>query len=561
MKKLLVLLVALSLLITVLAGCGGGADAGNATGGEVVTVAPVTAAADTYADGDYKDVTGETPNAEITLSGSTGTLSDTTRGASGSTVTITSKGIYRVTGSSENVQITVNDSTKSGNVYLVLEDVAMTNAGAPCILVEDADKVILQVVGDCALTASDSEAVKAKDDLTVNGSGSLTVTGDDDGISCNNDLRITGAALTVNAGKIGLSAGDSVSIGGGTVTVTAGHDGVQLRNDTGDSVFNLTDGTLTISAGYDGIDVGTDAATFTGSLNLTGGKATVTAGGGSANGKTETSQKGLKCDGAVNIGDVALTVDAADDAISAGADVNITAGVSTLSSSDDGIHADATLNVAGGTLTVAKAYEGLEAETVNLTGGSVSVTSSDDGVNAAGGSDSTSTEAGPWGGSATGTLNVTGGTVYVNAGGDGLDSNGSLYVTGGTVIVEGPTDSGNGALDAGDGPDCVCSVTGGTVLALGSSGMAVNFNAGSQPSALVAVSVSAGDVITVDDGSGFTFTATKSFSTAVYSSPSLQQGKTYTLTVGNTDVTLDFSSGLYYSTAQTMGGNKGGRGF
>ncbi len=554
MKKIFAILISICLLVSLFAGCaGGGSDNGGSV--DTVTVSPVTAAADTFADGDYKDVSTETANAEITLSGSSGEISDTTRGSSGSTVTITSKGKYRVTGSSENVQIVVSDSTKSGNVYLVLDYVTMTNENAPCITVEDADKVILQIVGECALTSTGAAAVDAKDDLTVNGEGSLTVTSDGDGIECNNDLRVTGAKLTVNAGKIGLSAGDSVRIGGGSVSIAAGHDGIQLRNDTGDAFFVITDGTLVIDAGCDGIDVGTSGAAFTGSLTLAGGSVSVKAGGGSANAKTSTSQKGLKCDGDVNVGDAKLTVDAADDAVS-GANVNITAGVTALSSSDDGVHADGTLNITGGNLTVSKAYEGLEAETVNVAGGEISVTASDDGVNAAGGSDTASTEVGPWGSASTGTLNVSGGSLYVNAGGDGLDSNGSLYVTGGTVIVEGPTDNGNGALDVGDGANCVCSVTGGTVLALGSAGMAVNFGAGSQPSALVSVSGSAGDTITVDDGSGFSFTATKAFSTAVYTSPSLEQGKIYTLTAGGSAVTLDFTSSLYYSTVQGMGGRR-----
>ncbi len=564
MKKFFAILLILALLLTALSACSEKDENTDGTPGaavETVTVDPALVS-DAFSDGDYKDVTNETPNAEITLSGGEGTLSDTTRGSSGSTVTVTSKGIYRVTGSSENVQIVVDDSTKSGNIYLILDSVTMTNDAGACITVENADKVILQVVGDCTLASSGAAAVDAKDDLTVNGTGTLTVdAADDDGVKCNNDLRLTGATLNVSAGKIGLDAGDSVRIGGGTVNIEAGHDGVQVKNDEGTSYFLMTDGTLNVTAGYDGIDVGTDAAAFTGSLTLAGGSVRITAGGGRGNAKTSTSQKGLKCDGVITLGDASLTVDAADDAISAGSDVEVGAGVTTLSSSDDGVHADGAITVTGGELTVQKSYEGLEAETVNLAGGTVSVTASDDGVNAAGGSDTTSAEVGPWGASATGTLTVSGGSVYVNSGGDGLDSNGSLYVTGGIVIVEGPTDSGNGALDVGDGQNCVCSVTGGTVLALGSAGMAVNFNAGTQPSALVSVSGKAGDVITVDDGSGFTFTATKAFSTAVYTSPSLEEGKTYSLSVGANAVSLDFGSGLYYSTVQGMGGAMGGKRF
>lgn len=146
----------------------------------------------------------------------------------------------------------------------------------------------------------------------------------------------------------------------------------------------------------------------------------------------------------------------------------------------------------------------------------------------------------------------------MNCEGDGIDSNGSIYITGGLVIIEGPTTSGNGALDKGDGSDCVLSITGGTVLALGTSDMAVNFDNGSQCAALVSIPVSAGDAVTVDDGSDFSFTASKSFSCAVYSSESLSQGSSYTLTSGSSMVTLDFTSSQYFSTVSGMG-DPGGR--
>ena len=146
----------------------------------------------------------------------------------------------------------------------------------------------------------------------------------------------------------------------------------------------------------------------------------------------------------------------------------------------------------------------------------------------------------------------------MNASGDGLDSNGSIYITGGTTIVEGPTTSGNGALDKGDSNGCVASITGGTVLALGTSDMAVNFDTGTQCSALVNISGESGTEISVDDGSGFTYTATKTFSCAVYSSPNMTQGNSYTLTAGSNTANFDFTSDLYYSDVQSMG--MGGRG-
>jgi len=584
MKNKMIKRFALALAVWLAVSLCGCAASGNPagtseTGTGAATTAAGAASADTadaaagdyFSNSDIKDVTGETPDAVITLEGASGTISDTTRGASGSTVTITAKGVYRVSGTAENVTITVRDTTKSGNIYLVLDGVTMTNSDLPCILVESADKVIIQCAGENSLTytAASAEAdgaIYARDDVTLNGTGSLTVASSLHGIVGCDDVKITGGTLTVRADSIGIKANDSVRIGGGSVSIVSGHDGVQVDSDDGSGYFYMNDGALTISAGYDGIDVGTDGDSMTGYVRLDGGTIDVTAGGGSAKSKSSaTSQKGVKCDGAILVNDGTLTVSAADDAIHSGTDITIAGGALTLSSSDDGVHADNALAIRGGTVAVTKSYEGLEAYEVAVSGGEISVTASDDGINAAGGSDTASTEGWSfrWGGmntASTGTLTISGGTVYVNAQGDGLDSNGSLYVSGGLVLVEGPTGSGNGALDYGDHSGDVAEITGGTVLAIGSSGMAVNFTGGTQCAALVSLSGTAGTTITVDDGSGFSFTASKSFACAVYSSPEMTKGNSYTITAGSSSAAMDFTASLTYSNVSGMGGWGGGRG-
>ena len=130
MKKILALIMAVLLL---LAFCSCGVEGGTATTNQTsvstsadstadtsaVTTEIISTDSDYFADGDYKEVSGEAPDAEITLSGDSGTISDTTRGSSGATVTITSKGVYRVTGSSEDVTIVVADDAESGNVAWV----------------------------------------------------------------------------------------------------------------------------------------------------------------------------------------------------------------------------------------------------------------------------------------------------------------------------------------------------------------------------------------------------------------------------------------------------------
>lgn len=500
-----------------------------------------------FADGDFRDVETEDANATITLSGDEGTLSDTTRGSSGSEVTITSKGIYIISGTSENVTITVNDSKKSGNIYLILDGVSMTNSEKPCIYVEQSEKVII-VCRDSDNTlkytaSSNSDglngAVYSEDDLTVLGSGSLTIESSLHGIVCKDDFKQTGSDLSITASSAGIKAGDSARIGGGTLDITSEHDGIQVQNKKGDSFFYMNDGTVTINAGYDGVDIGTsEEVTFTGKTMLYRGTLNITSGGGSDNSKdSETSQKGIKCDGDILINGTQLNVSGADDSINSKGSVVITDGTLELSTSDDGITAKGTVTIDGGDISVAKSYEAIEAADLIINGGTLNTYSSDDGLNANG--DETS--------ESSGAVTINGGSIYVNSSGDGIDSNGSIYVTGGTLIVEGPTNEGNGALDKGDGSDCVASITGGTVLAVGSAGMAVNFDSGSQCSVLAALAGSEGTVITVDDGSDFSFTTTKSFDCVVYSSPDLKQGSKYNITAGSGKAEVDLSSSMYYS--------------
>ena len=214
----------------------------------------------------------------------------------------------------------------------------------------------------------------------------------------------------------------------------------------------------------------------------------------------DASPKGVSGTVSVVVGGGELLVDAADDGIGSDGVVSIAGEALTLAAGDDGVHGDQALQISDGTLDITSSVEGLEAGLITIVGGDISVVASDDGVNA---SDPNATgEQAPGAAASTDVgLVISGGTIVVDSGGDGLDANGFLTMTGGTAVVSGPTNDGNGALDV----DGTFDVSGGTLLAAGASGMAMTPGADSAQS-FVALTFdstqSAGTVAHVLDADG-----------------------------------------------------------
>ncbi|MCD8047771.1 MAG: carbohydrate-binding domain-containing protein [Clostridiales bacterium] len=552
-----------------------------------------------FTDRDYEVGYDESTCVVITLDGDSASCDSDSVTVSGSTITITDEGTYLLTGTLTDGMVIV-DADDSDKLQLVLDRVDICSGTSAALYIRQADKVFLTLASGSENTLSnggsfvdiDENSIDAvifsKDDLTLNGSGTLTVQSPaGHGIVSKDDLVITSGTYDITADSHGLSGKDSVRISEGTLTIVSGKGGVHAENadDSSLGYLYIAGGTFDITAEGDGLSAGSV-------LQIDGGTFTVTTGGGSANGESDrndswsrfggmqysadstdegtASVKGVKSSGDLVLNGGTFTVDAADDALHSNADLTVTGGTYTLSSGDDGVHADGTLTITGGTLNIVTSYEDIEGQSINLSGVVISVTASDDGLNASGGNDE-SGYAGFGGGmdafsaDTDCTLTISGGTLTVTAGGDGIDSNGSLTVTGGTVWVDGPTDSGNGALDYGTS----ATITGGTFVALGTSAMAVNFGSSStQGSMLITVSTQqAGTEITLADSSGTVLvsgTAGKGYNSVLISCPGLAQGKTYTLTTGSDSTEITLSSLVYSSTSGgmsgTMGDNRGDRG-
>ncbi|MGN1451016.1 MAG: dockerin type 1, partial [Eubacteriales bacterium] len=198
------------------------------------------------------------------------------------------------------------------------------------------------------------------------------------------------------------------------------------------------------------------------------------------------------------------------------------------------------VSVSGGKLMVSESYEGIEAGEIYVLGGEINVASSDDGFNAAGEtSGGMLFGKGAFGSSGSEKIVISGGRITVSAGGDGIDSNGSLEFTGGVTLVNGPSDSANGALDCESSP----IISGGVVMAVGSSGMAVSFSDSSaQGSILTNVNAQSGGgrlYLCDEDGNVLCSMDTeKQYNCIIVSCPELEAGKTYVFCIGDGSVSV-----------------------
>ena len=522
-----------------------------------------------------RDLSGEYSDCiDITLSGTTASCADSSVSISGSTVTITAKGTYRLSGTLSDGQIVVN-APDNDKVQLVLDNAEITkNAGAALYVIQ-ADKVFVTTVnGSTNTLASTGEfvstddnnvdgAVFAKSDIVFNGAGTLNISCETKhGVVTKDDLKIGGGAYNITSASQGLSGKDSVRIAAGTLNINSGTDAIHSENadDAAKGFIYIAGGTLELTSGRDCIDASS-------TLTVAGGTFNLLSGGGSSSAQTyggtdSESYKGMKSAGVLTITEGTFTIDSLDDAIHSNTDVKIEGGKFEISTGDDGVHADNETAISGGEMNISKCYEGIEGMTVNISGGKITLTSSDDGINVAGGND------GGMGGGfghdmfssgGDSKLTVSGGEITMTVNGDGLDANGSLEVSGGTVYIYGPTGSGNGSLDYNqDG-----IITGGTVIAAGSSGMAMNFGQDStQGSMLVSVgNASAGTEVKLTDSSGniiARFTPAVSFQSVLISTPDITSDGTYTLSIGDSTQEITMSGYIYGNGTGGFGGGRPG---
>ena len=415
------------------------------------------------------------------------------------TITINSGGTYEVSGTLEDGQIIV-DSADEINVYIVFNGVDISCSNSAPIYVKSAKNTIITLADnsenylsdgseylyeelndDGTVTDEPSACIFSKDDLTINGNGTLNAVGNyNNGIASKDDLKITAGTVNVTAVNNGLKGKDSITIKGGEITVNSTGDGVKSDNteDTTKGYIIIEGGSLNITSGGDGIQAET-------TLTISDGDINIVSGGGSSNAAThaESFQMGPWAN---------------------------PSNTSSSSSSETGS---------------AKALKAGTALTVD--GGNITIDSADDSIHT------------------NDTVTINGGYIVIDVAGDGVDSNGSITMTNGTVIVNGPENSGNGALDY----DTTFDISGGVFVAAGNNGM-VQAPSTSSSQASINVSLpssSSNSMVSILDASGNTilsFTPSKTYQSVVISTPELVIGSNYSVYYGGSNSGSE-SDGLY----------------
>ena len=292
----------------------------------------------------------------------------------GQQITIGSEGVYVLQGSAKNATVIV-EADSSAKVQLVLDGLSITNEDFPCIYVKSADKVFVTTLSDSSLSVtgtfvSDGDTntdavIFSKDDLTLNGTGTLTISSTENGVSCKDDLKVTGGSYVISAASKCLEAKDSIRILDGDFTLTAGTDGLHAENDEDDSLgyVYIGGGSFSVSAGDDGIH----------------GNAFVQIDGGSFQ---IAAAEGIEAS-FVQINDGSISIQSWDDGINASNKsgaypicVEINGGDITIAMSagdTDGIDANGSIVINGGTVSITGNsgfdYDG----TAQLNGGTVIV--------------------------------------------------------------------------------------------------------------------------------------------------------------------------------------------
>lgn len=491
--------------------------------------------------------------------------------------TITSAGSYILAGAYAGITVSVGDGE---TVHLFLNNA--TISGGAGIAISNTNKKSTLIITACedtenevASKGDDVNAIHVKGTLKINGTGTIKVSAKKNGIKVSKGLSIVDSTLNVTAGNHALSARFIETENAKINVLSAGKDALNAECDDETQEFTLDEGYVSLKSSKVFASVSGDGIQADTFVYITGGSVDIETSATFVSYSAESmatydlskddfryiksgdtykkiddvaskgaryamiqSAKGIKCgeikyeiDGTeyavtknsnyfIVIDGARVKINSSDDAIHTNSgNVLIKGGTLDLTTLDDGIHADELVKIDGGEITVNGSYEGIEGAYVEIGGGTIYITASDDGINAASDDESVNEH-----------IIISGGTITVDASGDGLDSNGTIYVTGGTLIVYGPMTGADTGLDADGG----ILIDGGNVFVASSKGMLEIPASNSKSNVLVygVNTVPAGSEIILtnaDGGEMVRITLKKQAQAIILSTPELATNGTYSL--------------------------------
>ncbi len=477
------------------------------------------------------------------------------------TYTITTEGIFHLTGEIKDGFIKIN--TK-GKVKLILDNVKITNSEGPAIYVENAKRVEIELADKSTNTLNDSKEYKgidadaciySKDDLVITGNGTINISANHGlGIHSKDDLKINSGNINIKSVDDGILGKDSIEVVSGNINIETEKNGLKSTNtkDYDKGFIIIRDGNINLKSKLDGIQTESVLYIENGNINIktTGNPKE------KINGKS-ISSKGLKGESIV-IESGNINLDTMDDAIHSNDYVTISDISCKINTGDDAIHANKRITTDGGNIEIEESYEGIEADQIIINKGNIKVNASDDGINAASSeNDKDDTfHDGPKRGKDMGSssLEINGGDIYVNALGDGIDVNGSITINGGKLIVEGPQDNANAAVDF----DNELIINGGEIIAVGYSGMAEGISKNSkQVGILINTDDTYDEKIILKDSAGkeiMSYTPSKKYNSILISFPDIKVNNEYSLYIGKEKIeTIKVDS-----VDTVIGNNRGG---
>lgn len=433
-------------------------------------------------------------------------------------VEIIEEGTYMLSGTYENTTITVNVSDEE-KVTLLLNNLTVKNNDTAVIYVLNADKVFVNVLDDTSNSLSISSSfaetlegidavIYSKDDLTINGTGTLNITTTDTAIKSKDDLVLSSLTLNVNSESNGIVGKDSLVIASGIYTVTADKDAIKSNGDELDGVVIISKGTFELKAGDDAISATNLILIEEGSFNIL----------------------------------------SSDDGIISDNDIVINGGTYLISAGDDAISASYDLQVNGGDITVTTCYEGLEGKNVQINEGNINIISTDDGINASYPTDSDVEESNDPDGNYHSSseeimFSMFGGTIYIDTKSDGVDSNGNIYIDGGDLTISGAETNAENPMDY----NLNAVIVSGNVVSIGYSGMAQNFtNSDTNVSVMYNfILEEEGSTVSITSSEGtvlYSYTLKKSASSVLISTNLLKSDTSYIISVGESSEEFNTST-------------------